>query len=192
MNLRETLTKSTVLLILINVTGIVVPVASATWAPIQFERIFGITGVNASRIVSIFGALTIFASMAGGYAAKALGGRRVMIISMGATLALVLMLTNPFSPTIGLLILSGLGFASFLYISANFSAVPASAPAGASNPGIVFGVYNTVSNALAFFPPLLAAYILDTTQNFTLLYLSVSVVATVGFLSSLLFRTNRQ
>ncbi len=188
MRLRETITRRTVLLILINVTGIVIPLTALTWAPIQFVKLFRITTVDAARIVSIFGVLTVISSLLGGFATKTIGGRRVMIASMAATLGGVLLLTNPVSPTVGLLIVAALGFAAMFYISANFSMVPGSAPAGSTNPGFVFGVYNTISNGLSFFPPLIAAYILDTTQNFTLLYLSMSVVAVIGLVSSLLFR----
>lgn len=190
MRLRETITRRTVLLILINVTGIVIPLTALTWAPIQFVKLFRVTAVDAARVVSIFGVLTIISSMVGGFATKTIGGRRVMIASMAATLGSVLLLTNPVSPTIGLLIVGVLGFASMFYISANFSLVPGSAPAGSTNPGFVFGVYNTISNAVSFFPPLILAYILETTQNFALLYLSVSVVAVIGLVSSLLFRNS--
>lgn len=192
MRLKETITRRTVLLILINVTGIVIPLTAITWAPIQFVKLFRITAVDAARVVSIFGVLSIISTMLGGFATKHIGGRRVMIASMGATLGAVLLLTNPVSPTIGLLIVGVLGFASTFYISANFSMVPGSAGAGSTNPGFVFGVYNTISNAVSFFPPLISGYILDTTQNFTLLYLSVSVVAVIGLVSSLLFRKSSQ
>jgi MFS family permease len=170
----------------------VVPITAITWAPLQFERLFNISTVDASRIVSVFGVLTVISSILGGVATKNLGRGLVMTLSMGGVLVGILLLTNPANPTIGLLIMALLGFASMFYISANFSMVPESAPAGTNNPGFAFGVFNTISNALAFFPPLVTAYILDRTNNFTFLYLAVSVMAVIGLLSAILLRTRRE
>ncbi len=188
MRLRETFTSRTLLLVLINVTGITIPVVTTTWAPIQFEELFKITLIEGARIVSIFGVITVIAAILGGVAVKAIGGKYVMVISMAAGLVGFLLLSNPANPVLGLFTVGMLGFAAMFYISANFSMVPGSAPAGSSNPGFVFGVYNTISNAVSFFPPLISAYILDTTHNFPLLYGSMSLIAVAGFASSLLLR----
>jgi MFS family permease len=149
------------------------------------------TPVEIDRLLSVLGALTVISAIIGGIGARVIGRRLTIIISMGAMTAAVAFLANPPTLTSGLLLTGVLGFASLVYASPTFAVVPEVVPAGRDNPGFVFGVYNTLCNGIAFFPPLLAAFVLDSTRDFTYAFLTVTIMAAIGLGCALLLRIDR-
>lgn len=188
---RQLFTRNLTLLFIINATGISLYVATLTWAPLQLQNSFGITAIQAGQIVSVMGVVTIISSIMGAAATRKMGKRRVVISSMGISTAMVIFLTNPVNPAIAFLIIAVLGFGAMFYLPPVFSLVPASSPVGRSHPGLLFGVFNTFSNAIAFFPPLLMGLVLDTTQSFTFAFLVLATMSGIGLLSAFLLKSPR-
>jgi MFS family permease len=185
---RETISRNMILLVLVNVAGIVVPVTALTWIPLRFQTLFQMSPVDVGRLLSLFGAVIVVSAIFGGVGARILGRRLTIVISMVASTAAVAFLANPPNLTTGLLLTGLLGFGTMFYGSPTFAMVPEAAPAGKTNPGVVFGVFNTMSNGFAFFPPVLAAFVLNATHDFTYAFVTVTIVAVIGLVSALLLR----
>ena len=189
---RETLSRNMILLVLINVAGIVVPVTTLTWIPLRFQTLFQMSPVDVGRLLSVFGAVIVVSAIFGGVGARIIGRKPTIIISMSAATVAVAFLANPPNLTSGLLLTGVLGFGTMFYGSPTFAMVPEAAPAGKTNPGVVFGVFNTLSNGLAFFPPVLAALVLNSTHDFTYAFVTVTLVSAIGLLSALLLRPTKK
>lgn len=181
-------TRSLILFTLINTIAIAVPVSILTWAPMQLQIAFGVSFVDAGRIVSIIGILGILGSVVGGVIAKNVGRRRLIIISMGLTIISLVSMAIVKDLAIATISIGILAFAITVHIAPLFSMLPYSTPSGISRPGLVFGMFNMFSNIGAFFPPLLLGIIIDYTGNFTYAFVGLASIASIGLISALLFK----
>ena len=185
---RHFFTRNSILIILVNMAGISVSIATLTWASLQLQSIFEITPIEAGQVVSSVGVLTIISSVTGGMATRFMGRRYVVIASMTITTLAAASLSAPLNLFIAFISIGALGLGAFLYLAPILSLVPMSAPAGGSRPGLLFAVINTIANAGAFFPVFLMGVILDFTGSYTYAYAVIIIVALVGLAAALLLR----
>ena len=177
--------KNLVYSILINFTGLAVVVGITTWAPLYLTRSLNISLVEVGFMIAVLGVMMIISSFAGGVLTPKVGGGKVVIISMAMCVALPIVLI--FTPSVwaGLLIMAAVGWGGNFYVPPVFARVSLSA--SREHSGAVFGVFNMASFIGSSITPIIVGYILDTMGRYDIGFLTISIIAILGFIGALLF-----
>jgi len=171
--------------ILINFTGLAVVVGITTWAPLYLTRSLNISLVEVGFMIAVLGVMMIISSFAGGVLTPKIGGGKVVIISMAMCVVLPIVLIFTPSAWAGLLIMAGVGLAGNFYVPPVFARVSLSA--NREHSGAVFGVFNMASFIGSSITPIIVGYILDTMGRYDIGFLTISIIAILGFIGALLF-----
>jgi MFS family permease len=171
--------------ILINFTGLAVVVGITTWAPLYLTRSLNISLVEVGFMIAVLGVMMIISSFAGGVLTPKIGGGKVVIISMAMCVVLPIVLIFTPSAWAGLLIMAAVGLAGNFYVPPVFARVSLSA--NREHSGAVFGVFNMASFIGSSITPIIVGYILDTMGRYDIGFLTISIIAILGFIGALLF-----
>jgi MFS family permease len=177
--------KNLVYSILINFTGLAVVVGITTWAPLYLTRSLNISLVEVGFMVAVLGVMMIVSSFAGGALTPKVGGGKVVIISMAMCVVLPIALIFTPSAWAVLLIMAAVGWAGSFYVPPVFASVSLSA--SREHSGAVFGVFNMASFIGSSITPIIVGYILDTMGRYDIGFLTISIIAILGFIGALLF-----
>ena len=175
--------KSLVYSTLINFTGLAVVVGITTWAPLYLTRSLNISLVEVGFMIAVLGVMMIISSFAGGVLTPKVGGGKVVITSMAMCVALPIILIFTPSAWAGLLIMAAVGWGGAFYVPPVFARVSASS----EHSGAIFGVFNLASNIGSSITPVLVGYILDAMGRYDIGFLTISIIAILGFIGALLF-----
>jgi MFS family permease len=171
--------------ILINFTGLGVVVGITTWAPHYLTLSLNISLVEVGFMIAVLGVMMIISSFAGGALTPRVGGGKVVIISMAMCVALPIVLIFTPSAWAGLFIMAAVGWAGNFYVPPVFARVSLSA--SREHSGAVFGVFNMASFIGSSITPIIVGYILDTMGRYDIGFLTISIIAILGLIGSVLF-----
>lgn len=187
-DVRGLFTRNMFALVLPNFASLAIVVGIFAWAPAFLTSILHLSNVYAGTILASIGVANMFGCYAGGIANKWLGKRRTIALSMVLLMVFALLLGTSNSGLTAALWISGIGFAGMLYFAADFSLIPYASKQGRSAAGMTFGVFNTLSNIGSFISPIIVGYILDSTRNFLLGFVSIGCIGILGVLGAMILR----
>jgi MFS family permease len=109
----------------------------------------------------------------------------VVVISMAMCVALPILLILAPSAWAGLLIMAAVGWAGSFFVPPVFARVSLSA--SREHSGAVFGVFGMASFIGSSITPIIVGYILDTMGRYDIGFLTISIIAILGLIGSVLF-----
>jgi ACS family glucarate transporter-like MFS transporter len=181
--------KSLVHSILINFTGLAVVVGITTWAPLYLTQSLNASLAEVGFMIAVLGVMMIVSSFAGGALTPKIGGGKVVIISMAMCVALPIVLIFTPSTFAGFLVMAAVGWAASFYVPPVFARV--SLAGSREHSGAVFGVFNMLSFIGSSITPTVVGYILDTVGRYDIGFVTISVIAILGLIGSVLFERRK-
>ena len=190
-DLRGLFTRNMFALMLPNFAVLVVVYGVFAWTSDYLVTTLHLSLEQAGLLLSSIGFASIVGSLAGGFLDHAIGKKRTILVSAILSVLFTCLIGFANSWSLAAAFIFGVGFSSTLYFAAVFSLIPFAAKQGLAVAGITFGVFNSLSNVGTFISPLIFGFVLDRTNSFTLGYLVLGAIASLGIIGPLILKMDQ-
>jgi predicted MFS family arabinose efflux permease len=182
-DLKRVFTGKLLLLTSFNVTSLAMFTGILTWMPLFLLKERGFPLIQVGYITAIMGVMMLVASYVGGGLSGKIGGGKVILTSMMLCVATPLFLAYSHS-TLEVFAASMLaGWAISLYFGPTFGSIPTAVKN--EYVGMGFGVFNTLSFIGSSITAAVTGLILEATQSFNLVFLTISAISILGLAGAL-------
>lgn len=183
--IKKVVTKKLLLLSSFNLTAAAVYMGVITWSQSFLIDNLHISIVKVGYITAIIGVTMIFGSFASGILPPRIGGNNVIIISMLMCVLLPYIFYYSNSSITAFLIIAMIGWATNFYWGPTWGGIPQ--VVDKRYIGLAFGVFNTLTSIGVTFSLAISGVVLDYTFRFDLAFLSISLIALVGLIGSVIY-----
>lgn len=183
-DLTQVLTGKLLLLTSFNLTSLAMFTGILTWMPLFLLKTLGFTLVQVGYATAVMGVMMVIASYAGGSLSGKIGSGKVILASMALCVVTPLFLAHSHS-TLEVFAASVLaGWAIALYFGPTFGSIPSAVKS--EYVGMGFGVFNTLTFIGSSITAAVTGLVLEATQSFNLVFITVSAISLLGLTGSLI------